>query len=285
MVDQIDENHDETLEETTGGNLTSETEELTSEQEEVKSEEVKPEETKPAGRKKSSTPKKPKEPKTPKEPKAPKEPKPKKEKKPKPETPKQPKSEFDEELPVTDLSELDGKMDWYILKVQVNRETGIKSALEKRIKIAGMQQYFNKILVPTEQVTEVRAGKKKVIRKKLYPGYIMIRMVVNDDTWFLVRETAGIGDFTGALGRPTPMLPHEVERILASEEEEKSDSPKLKIPYEVGNQVKIKDGTFINFEGEVSAIDTTNGRVTVMLNIFGRSTPVELEYWQVELLQ
>lgn len=189
------------------------------------------------------------------------------------------------ETPVSELAELDGKMDWYILKVQVNREDMIKESLKRKVHIAGMDQYFDQILVPSEKVIESRAGKKRVVRKKLYPGYIMIRMVVNDDTWFLVRETSGIGDFTGASGRPTPMLPHEVERILASESEDKTDSPKLRIPYEVGSKVKVKDGTFINFEGEVSAIDTTSGRVTVMLSVFGRSTPVELEYWQVELLQ
>ena len=189
------------------------------------------------------------------------------------------------EAPDSELAELDGKMDWYILKVQVNREDMIRESLIRKVHVAGMEHYFDRILVPSEKVTEVRGGKKRVVRKKLYPGYIMIRMVVNDDTWFLVRETAGIGDFTGAAGRPTPMLPHEVERILASESEDKTDSPKLKIPYEVGSKVKIKDGTFINSEGEVSGIDTTRGRVTVMLSIFGRSTPVELEYWQMELQQ
>ena len=189
------------------------------------------------------------------------------------------------QMPESELAELDGKMDWYILKVQVNREDVIKESLKRKVQIAGMDQYFDQIVVPSEKVTEVRGGKKRIVRKKLYPGYIMIRMVVNDDTWFLVRETSGIGDFTGAAGRPTPMLPHEVERILVSESEDKSDSPKLKIPYEVGNKVKIKDGTFVNFEGEVHGIDSTSGRVTVMLSIFGRSTPVELEYWQVELLQ
>ena len=183
------------------------------------------------------------------------------------------------------LAELDGKMDWYILKVQVNREDLIKESLKRKVKVEGKDEYFDRILVPTEMVTEVRNGKKKITRRKLYPGYIMIRMVVNDDTWFLVRETPGIGDFTGAIGKPTPMLPHEVEKMLASEKaDETGDAPKLRIPYEIGNKVKIKDGTFVNFEGEVAGIDTTSGRVTVMLSIFGRSTPVELEYWQVELL-
>jgi transcriptional antiterminator NusG len=184
------------------------------------------------------------------------------------------------------LAELDGKMDWYILKVQVNREDLIKESLKRKVQIRGMEKYFDRILVPTEMVTEMRNGKKKITRRKLYPGYIMIRMVVNDETWFLVRETPGIGDFTGAIGRPTPMLEHEVEKMLATEKADiTGDAPKLKIPYEIGSKVKIKDGTFINFEGEVDGIDVTNGRVTVMLSIFGRSTPVELEYWQVELLQ
>jgi transcriptional antiterminator NusG len=200
-------------------------------------------------------------------------------------TPK--KKQQDKEIvsPELDSENSGEKMEWYILKVQVNREDAIKDSLKRKVQISGLEHYFDRILVPSEKVTEMRGGKKRIIRKKLYPGYIMIRMVVNDETWFLVRETSGIGDFTGSIGRPTPMLPHEVERILATEEEEKLDAPKLKIPYEVGGLVKIKEGTFVNFEGEVSAIDKTSGRVTVMLNIFGRSTPVELEYWQVELLQ
>ena len=107
-------------------------------------------------------------------------------------------------------------------------------------------------------------------------------MEINEDTWFLVRETPGIGDFTGASGHPTAMLPHEVSRILAKQEEKSEKAPKLKIAFTSGERVKINEGTFENFEGEVDSIDETNGRVTVMINIFGRSTPVELEYWQIE---
>jgi transcriptional antiterminator NusG len=107
-------------------------------------------------------------------------------------------------------------------------------------------------------------------------------MEINDDTWFLVRETPGIGDFTGAAGRPSPMLPHEVAKIVSKAEEKDIKAPKLKIGFKEGDRVKIKDGTFENFEGEVHTIDEASGRVTVMINIFGRSTPVELEYWQIE---
>ncbi len=174
------------------------------------------------------------------------------------------------------------KMDWYILKVQSNREKSISAALERKIAVEGLQDYFGEVVVPVEKVTEFKGGKKKVVNRKLYPGYIVVRMCINDDTWFAVRETSGIGDFTGSGGKPTPMLPHEVARIIQTEEEETEDAPKLNISFKIGDQVKVNDGNFESFEGEVNAIDEHSGRITVMINIFGRSTPVELEYWQVE---
>ena len=176
------------------------------------------------------------------------------------------------------------QMDWYILKVQSNREDSIKEGLLRRVAIAGLEQYFGAVIVPTEKVTEFKGGRKRVSKRKLYPGYIVVNMEINEDTWFLVRETPGIGDFTGAAGTPTPMLPHEVNRILARQEEKSDEAPKLKINFSTGDHVKINEGTFENFEGEVESIDETNGRVTVMINIFGRSTPVELEYWQIEAI-
>lgn len=171
---------------------------------------------------------------------------------------------------------------WYILKVQVNREDAIRESLKRRVAIAGLDRYFGDTLVPTEKVTEIRGDKKKIVKRKLYPGYIMIYMEVTEETWFLVRETPGIGDFTGASGKPTPMLPHEVERILASERSDATEAPKLKVGYKIGDQVKIKAGPFETQEGVVDAIDYTSGRVTVSINMFGRSTPIELEYWQIE---
>jgi len=173
-------------------------------------------------------------------------------------------------------------MDWYILKVQSNREDSIREGLKRRVAIAGLEHYFGEVIVPTEKVTEFKGGKKRVTKRKLYPGYLVVQMAINEDTWFLVRETPGIGDFTGAAGAPTPMLPHEVARILAKQEEKTDEAPKLKIAFRPGDRVKINEGTFESFEGEVDAIDEQNGRVTVMINIFGRSTPVELEYWQIE---
>ena len=184
----------------------------------------------------------------------------------------------DEEPPVED----EIRMDWYILKVQSNRERSIAEALQRKMRIEGLDDYFDQVIVPTEKVTEFKGGKKKVVERKLYPGYIVVHMHINDDTWFAVRETSGIGDFTGAGGKPTPMLPHEVARIVQTEEEETDEAPKLDIKFTAGDRVKVKEGTFESFEGEVSTIDEASGRVTVMINIFGRSTPVELEYWQIE---
>jgi transcriptional antiterminator NusG len=154
--------------------------------------------------------------------------------------------------------------------------------LKRRVAVAGLEKYFDEIIVPVEMVSEFKGGKKRVVKRKLYPGYLVVHMEINEDTWFLVRETPGIGDFTGSAGKPTPMLPHEVAKIVSKQEEKTDEAPKLKINFNVGDRVKINEGTFDNFEGEVDSIEEASGRVTVMINIFGRSTPVELEYWQIE---
>ncbi len=187
--------------------------------------------------------------------------------------------------PASDLS-----MDWYILKVQVNRENSVCDALKRNIKRSGMEAFFGDILVPTEDVKEFnKNGKSRVVKRKLYPGYIVVRMAINDDTWFLVRDTPGIGDFTGAVGKPAPLAADEIQKILAAARPEESgdggeDSIKTAIKSKIGDRVRVKDGYFQNYEGEVSAIDERNGRVTVMINIFGRANPVELDHWQIESL-
>jgi transcriptional antiterminator NusG len=177
------------------------------------------------------------------------------------------------------------KHDWYILKVQVNRENTICDALWRRVKVAGLERYFNKIIVPTEEVQEfTKTGKKRIVKRKLYPGYIMVNMAINDDSWFLVRETPGIGDFTGSAGKPTPMQQHEIAAILQKSEPETEDetAPKIGIKVKPGDRVRVKEGYFQNFEGLIDSVDEANGRVTVIITIFNRSTPVELEHWQVE---
>ncbi|TWU02583.1 transcription termination/antitermination protein NusG [Stieleria varia] len=179
-------------------------------------------------------------------------------------------------------------MDWYILKVAFNREDSIADALRKRIKMEGMEEFFGDVVVPTEDVaTFTRDGKRRITKRKLLPGYIMARMIINDDTWFLVRETGGISDFTGSAGKPMPMDPADIERFVNRPEVDDDDEPapiKTAIPFKVGDRVRVKEGNFENQEGDVDTVDEANGRITVIINIFGRSVPMELDHWQVEPL-
>ena len=174
---------------------------------------------------------------------------------------------------------------WYVLKVQSSREDTIRDALERRVKIQGLQRYFGRIVVPTEKITEIRNNKKRTVERKTYPGYIMVEMELNEKTWFTVRETPGVGDFVGAHGTPTKMTSTEVNQMLNEQEQgSTAELPKVKIDVERGDRVKIKDGPFENFEGTVEEVIEARGLVKVMLIIFNRPTPVDLEYWQVERL-
>ena len=176
------------------------------------------------------------------------------------------------------------RMDWYILKVQSNREDSIREGLKRNVERAGLDKYFGEIIVPIETVTEFKGGKKKTVKRKLYPGYLVVQMEINDDTWYLVRDTAGIGDFTGSIGRPSPMSPQDVAKIRSKTEEKTDEAPRLNIRVKKGDRVKINEGTFENFEGEVDNINEASGRVSVIINIFGRPTSLELEHWQIEPL-
>ena len=193
------------------------------------------------------------------------------------------------EVPQTDVpDESDGQeaagpeMQWYVLKVQSNREDSIKEAMLRRIKIAGLEKFIAEVVVPTEKVSEIKAGKKRVTERKFFPGYIMVKLELNDDVWFTIRETPGIGDFVGAGGKPVPMSETDVAKMLGKKEQVEAAAPRLKISFQKGDRVKIKEGTFENFEGDVDEVIEAKGLVRVMIQIFGRPTPVELEYWQVE---
>ena len=204
--------------------------------------------------------------------------------------------DFDEDEEVGDVNPIEEVEDvdedeeiamlWYILKIQVNRESSICEALQRRVKVSGLDRYFGEILVPTEDVREfTKAGKQRTVKRKLYPGYIVVQMALNDETWFLVRETPGIGDFTGSAGKPAPLSPAEIDRIIrTTKPEEAGEEPSVKIgiKFKIGDRIRVKEGYFQNFEGDVETIDESNGRITVMINIFGRPTPVELDHWQVE---
>jgi transcription termination/antitermination protein NusG len=176
----------------------------------------------------------------------------------------------------------DDAMRWYVLKVQSNREKSIRDSLLRRIKREGLEEKFGEIIIPTEKVKEAKGGKTRVTERKLYPGYIMIQMILNDETWYLVRDTSGVGDFTGSAGKPSPMDQNEIDRMLGRKISAEAEPQKIKINLARGDAVKIKEGTFESFEGTVETIDEEHGKITVLIEIFGRSTPVELEYWQAE---
>ncbi|HEX8201771.1 MAG TPA: transcription termination/antitermination protein NusG [Isosphaeraceae bacterium] len=185
-------------------------------------------------------------------------------------------------VPIDDDDEPPPDLVWYVLKVQSGREDTIRDALERRVKIQGLQRFFGRIVVPTEKITEIRNNKKRVVERKSYPGYIMVEMELNEKTWFTVRETPGVGDFVGAHGTPTKMTEAEVNKMLGQETAKDEKPPQLRIDFERGDRVKIKEGPFENFEGSVEEVNEIRGLVKVMLIIFNRPTPVDLEYWQVE---
>jgi transcription termination/antitermination protein NusG len=176
---------------------------------------------------------------------------------------------------------------WYVLRVQSNKEDSVKESLERRVQAAGLSDQITRVLVPTEKITEIKGGKKRVSERKIYPGYVMIEMALNDDTWYLLRETPGIGDFVGggAHMRPQPMGKSDVDKMLGDQAAvQESEQPKIKIEFREGESVKITEGPFENFSGVVKEVNRSKGQVKVEVTIFGRPTPVELEYWQVEVI-
>ena len=176
----------------------------------------------------------------------------------------------------------DGQMNWYVLKIQSNREKTIRESLLRKIRQEALQDFFGEIVIPVEKIVENRNGKKRVIEQKKFPGYLMINMVLNDDTWYLVRSTSGVGDFTGSSGKPSPMPMHEVHAMLGSGKTVAEEPAKIKHDLKPGDRVKIIEGVFASFEGSVGTVDASSGKLTVMIEIFGRSTPVDVEAWQVE---
>ncbi|MCI0342357.1 MAG: transcription termination/antitermination protein NusG [Planctomycetales bacterium] len=171
--------------------------------------------------------------------------------------------------------------EWYVLRVQVGREDTIREGLLRRVKSANLEEQISRVLVPSERVSEIKGGKRRVTEKKIFPGYLMVEMDCTEDAWYLIRETPGIGDFIGSRGAPVPMERKDVDRIL-TDMERPTDQPKLRIEFQKGAHIRIKDGPFLNFEGTVEEVNPEKGLVKVIVTIFGRATPVELEYWQVE---
>jgi transcriptional antiterminator NusG len=182
----------------------------------------------------------------------------------------------------------DENMQWYVLKVQSNREDSIADAIRRRLKIAALDYHVAEVIVPTEKVLEIKDGRKRVVKRKFYPGYLMARMEMTDDVWFTIRDTPGVGHFVGTGDRPLPMTPQDVERILGrtqveigEESETKEVAPRPAIDFAKGDRVVIKEGPFENFEGDVEEINEDKGKIRVVIQIFGRPTPVDVDYWQV----
>ena len=172
-------------------------------------------------------------------------------------------------------------MKWYVVKVQSNREKSIRDSLIRHIKRDGMDSLFGQVLVPVEKHVENKSGKNRITEQKLFPGYLLVQMVLNEETWFLVRNTNGVGDFTGAAGRPAPMHDSEIDNILSRQVSVAPLSPTRQLNYRAGDSVTIKDGAFSGFKGVVDSVDDNSAKVTVLIEIFGRPTPVDLESWQV----
>jgi transcription termination/antitermination protein NusG len=176
---------------------------------------------------------------------------------------------------------------WFVIHTLSGQEQKVRESIEKRIKTEEMREYIHEVLVPMEKVAEVRGGKKSVSTRKLYPGYVFIDMVLLDENnrviekpWYFIRDTPGIIGFVGG-ERPAPTSPEEIVSIKA-QIADSEDTEKPKVHFEVGETVKINDGPFLNFSGVIEEIEPDRGKLKVTVNIFGRNTPVELEYWQVE---
>ena len=176
---------------------------------------------------------------------------------------------------------------WFVVRVQSGKEDSVREALERRVRADALQDVIYRVLVPSERISEIRGGQKRVRERKIYPGYIMVELETGDGVdiperaWFTIRETPGIGDFLGDGSKPVPMSKRDVEKILG-DAERKEEAPKVKIGFSGGEAVRIKEGPFENFEGTVEEVSAAKGTVKVIVTIFGRPTSVELEYWQVE---
>jgi transcriptional antiterminator NusG len=172
---------------------------------------------------------------------------------------------------------------WYVIHVYSGFEKKVAQSIEEQAKQTGMAELILKVLVPMEEVVEVRRGTKVNSERKFFPGYVLVQMEMTDETWHLVKNTPKVTGFLGGRGRPTPISEAEAQRIM-HQVEEGLDRPKMSVSFEIGDQVRVSDGPFTSFNGNVEEVDEERARLKVSVSIFGRATPVELEYSQVEKL-
>lgn len=172
---------------------------------------------------------------------------------------------------------------WYIVHVYSGFENKVKTALEERIATTPHADKFGEVLVPTEEIVELVKGKRKTSSRKFYPGYILVRMELNDETWHIVNNTAKVTGFLGGREKPTPISDEEADQILNRMEAGKL-KPQPKYFFETGDEIRVIDGPFTNFNGTVEEVNPEKGKIKVLVSIFGRATPVELEFVQVTKL-
>jgi transcription termination/antitermination protein NusG len=178
-------------------------------------------------------------------------------------------------------------MNFFVLRVASNKEDQVREKLSRKVKIEGLEAHVGRILVPTERVRSMKAGVRRESDRKLYPGYVFVELELDKDgripdkVWFMIKETEGVGDFIGSNGKPSPMTPADEAKMIEAAEKP-DDEVSLKTEYKKGDKIKVNNGAFQNFEGEVDEILPDKGMVRIITTIFGRPTPLELEYWQIE---
>lgn len=209
---------------------------------------------------------------------------------------KQAEDEAGEQVEAADVSESAPEltqtgMKWYVLRVASNKEGQVRKALERKVTIEGLEDRVGRILVPSLKEKKKKAVALRIVERKLYPGYVFVEMACEDDgsipenVWFLVKETTGVGDFIGSDGKPTSMPSEDVGQMLAASQQAEEEPGLSGLNIKRGDQVKITDGAFESYEGEVDAVDEKRGMVSVIVSIFGRSTPIEVDYWQLEKVE
>ncbi len=184
-------------------------------------------------------------------------------------------TQVDEEV----LSPEEGGRAWYVIHCYSGSEHKVKRNLEQRIESMGMRDKIFEVIIPTEEEIEIKDGKQRVVERRIFPGYLLVNMIMDEDAWAVVRHTPGVLGFVGTGDKPTPLRPEEVAQILKRME---AETPRLKVTFKPGERVRIIDGPFRDFHGVVDEIDMQRAKVRVLVNFFGRETPIELDFLQVE---
>jgi transcriptional antiterminator NusG len=185
----------------------------------------------------------------------------------------------EEQLPAAPSSQEEDGRAWYVVHCYSGYENKVRHNLEQRIDTMGMKDKIFDVVVPTEEEIEVKEGKRRTVERRVFPGYILVNMLLSEESWYVVRNTPGVTGFVGMGNTPTPLRPEEVAQIIKRME---AEAPRVKVTYKQGERVRIVDGPFNDFRGTVSEIDMERAKVRVMVNFFGRETPVELDFLQVE---